>query len=148
MPKLFHLAEFNFSKAIAPMEDPRMAEFVRLSPIVNAWAEAAPGFVWRYNPQGHDSFNIRPFEDPLIYCTLSVWESVEALRDFVMRTDHQKVMARRKEWFVPIGTHIVMWWIPVGKEPTILEAKAKYDKLMAHGPNQEAFSFEKPFPPG
>ena len=139
---MHELAEFNFSRAIAPMDDPRMASFVAHSNRINALAEASPGFAWRYNPPGEQSFALKAFEDPLIYVTLSVWESVEALRDFVFKTAHTPVMNRRSEWFLPLEPHLVMWWIAKGHRPTLAEARAKIELLKAKGPTHEAFDFK------
>jgi len=139
-----HLAEFNFSRAIAPMDDPRMASFVAESDRINALAEAAPGFVWRYNPPGEKSFALKAFEDPLIYVTLSVWESVEALKNFVFKTAHTPIMNRKAEWFLPLEPHLVMWWIEKGDRPTLAEARAKLEHLKQHGPTPVAFDFTRP----
>jgi hypothetical protein len=142
-----HLAVFNFSRAIAPMDDPRMAEFVAASPRLNAIAETSPGFVWRYNPTGTDSFNIRVFDDPLIYMTLSVWESVETLKAYVFQSGHRPIYDRKSQWFVPLEPHLVLWWIPVGILPTVEEAKKKLDILEVAGPTREAFNFDTVFTP-
>ncbi len=142
-----HLAAFNFAKAVAPMEDPRLADFVAASPRINALAEAAPGFVWRYQADGVESFNIHPFEDPLIYTTLSVWESVEALNAFVFQSGHRPVMDRRNKWFTPLEPHVVLWWIEKGHRPTLLEAKHKLENLRGNGPSLDAFDFSRVFVP-
>lgn len=143
----YHLAEFNFAKAIAPMDDPKLAGFVAGSNPVNAVADKSPGFVWRYQPEGVETFNIRPFEDQSIYITLSVWESVEALKGFVFRTLHGSFLKRRKEWFSPLDPHLVMWWVAVGHIPSVKEAMARLELLKANGPSQEAFDFSREFPP-
>jgi len=134
-------------KAIAPMDDPRMADFVAASPKINALAETSPGFVWRYNPQGVESFNIRPFDDPLIYITLSVWESVEALKTFVFNPEHQEIMSQRAKWFLPLEPHLVLWWIPKGRLPSIEDAKNRLEILKQQGPSPQAFTFLQVFPP-
>lgn len=128
------------------MDHPRLADFVTASPRINALAESSPGFVWRYNPPGAESFNIRPFEDPLIYVTLSVWESVEALRQFVFNPQHRAIMSRKTEWFLPLEPHLVMWWIPAGSLPSIADAKQRLEILKMVGPSTDAFSFSQPFP--
>ncbi len=143
----YHLAEFNFAKAIAPMDDPRLADFVAGSPSVNLTADQSPGFIWRYQPEGVESFNIRPFEDQSIYITLSVWESVEAFKNFVFRSQHATYLKRRKEWFSPLDPHLVLWWIPKGHIPTVEEAKERLLLLQKHGPNMDAFDFSKLFSP-
>ena len=144
----FHLAVFNFSKAIAPMNDPKMADFVAASPRLNALAEASPGFVWRYNPIGADSFDIRVFEDPLIYMTLSVWESVETLKTYVFKSGHRSVYDQKSKWFIPLEPHLVLWWIPEGTVPSVIEAKKRLELLKKWGPTKDAFHFTNIFEPG
>jgi hypothetical protein len=141
----WHLAEFNFAKAVAPMEDPLLADFVAASPDVNAIADASPGFIWRFQPEGTETFNIRPFEDQSIYITLSVWESPQALKDFVYKSAHSHSLKRRKEWFVPMEPHLVMWWIKAGHIPTVDEAKERLELLKKNGPSGNAFDFSKVF---
>jgi hypothetical protein len=142
----YHLAEFNFAKAMAPMEDPKLKDFVDGSPAVNAIADSSPGFIWRYQPEGMETFNIRPFEDQSIYITLSVWESVEALKNFVFKSGHGGYLKRRKEWFHPLDPHLVMWWIRAGHLPTVEEARSKLEILKNKGASPEAFDFTKQFP--
>jgi Domain of unknown function (DUF3291). len=49
----FYLAQVNIALPAEPLDSPALAEFVaRLEP-VNAAADAAPGFVWRWVRAGH-----------------------------------------------------------------------------------------------
>jgi hypothetical protein len=41
------LAQINIGRLIAPVDDPKIAEFVAQLDPVNALADTAPGFVWR-----------------------------------------------------------------------------------------------------
>ena len=43
----FHLAQINIGRLIAPIDDPKIAEFVAQLGPINALADFAPGFVWR-----------------------------------------------------------------------------------------------------
>ena len=42
-----HLAQINLARLIAPLDDPRIADFVAQLDTINALAEQSPGFVWR-----------------------------------------------------------------------------------------------------
>jgi hypothetical protein len=86
--------------------------------------------------------NMRVCDDPAILPNLTVWETVEALERFVWQTLHQRFYARREEWFAPIKTTLVMWWIPTGHLPSMAEGVARLDHLIAHGPSEYAFSWE------
>ena len=122
-----------------PADSPVMADFFTSIDRINALAEAAPGFVWRL--KGDPPVN--PFGDNALV-NLSVWRDVESLSDFVHRSPHMEVMRRRREWFVrePLAT-MVLWWVPAGHEPTVLEAAAKLDKLRREGPGADAFTFRE-----
>jgi Domain of unknown function (DUF3291) len=78
---------------------------------------------------------------------MSVWESLEALADFVYRSDHLAVMRRRREFFERMAeAFIVLWWVPAGHRPSAAEAKDRLARLRRDGPSQEAFTFRSPFP--
>ncbi|MCB1309388.1 MAG: DUF3291 domain-containing protein [Leptospiraceae bacterium] len=143
-----HLAEFNISRMIAPLEDPRMAEFVARIDRVNAIADAAPGFVWRMQTSDGDSLGIRAYDDERMLVNLSVWQNIEVLFDYVYRSEHQESMRLRRQWFEPmIMDSMVMWWVPYGHIPDIMEAKMKLELLRSVGPQPEAFSPRRLFDP-
>jgi hypothetical protein len=86
--------------------------------------------------------NMAVYDDPRILPNLSVWENVEALERFVWQTVHQRFYGRRREWFEPIETPLVLWWIPAGHRPDLPEAVARLDHFKAHGPDDFAFGWE------
>ena len=144
-----HLAQLNVARALGPLDGPQLASFIAAIDEVNALAEAAPGFVWRLQDDASDlpgATGIQAYEDPLLIVNLSVWTMREALWDFVYSQGHLSFMRRRREWFERLGSsHLVLWWVPPGTEPTIDEAIARLDRLRAHGPTAEAFTFKQPF---
>jgi Domain of unknown function (DUF3291) len=144
----WHLAQLNIGRVRAPMTDALMAGFVAELGPVNALADSAPGFVWRLQTEAGDATAIRPYNDDTILINMSVWETVEALKEFVYRTHHADVMRQREKWFERLDTYfIVLWWIPAGMVPTVPEAKLRLDHLRQHGESPYAFSFKKVFPP-
>jgi uncharacterized protein DUF3291 len=144
----FHLAQLNIARLRAPLDSPIVAGFVAALDPINALADAAPGFVWRLQSEGGDATAIRAFDDDLLLVNLTVWESIEALADFAYRSDHRRVLLRRREWFDRLGeVYLVLWWIPAGAIPTIEEAKDRLDLLRRVGPSLDAFTFKSPFPP-
>ncbi len=143
-----HIAQLNVARAIAPLDDPLLADFMAQLDAVNAMAEASPGFVWRLKSDSGNATDIRAYDDPRMIVNLSVWESVEPLFAFTYKGAHTKVMNRRKEWFAPLaGPHLVLWWIPAGTLPTVAEALQRLDDLAMHGPTVTAFTFKVRFPP-
>jgi hypothetical protein len=145
---LFHLAQVNVARMLAPLDSPVMAGFVALLPTVNAEADRSPGFVWRLETPDGDATSIRAFEDPMILVNMSVWESVEALKDFVYRSGHIVPLRERAQWFErPQQAHLAMWWIPAGHIPTVEEARERLEHLRTHGPSAFAFTFTASFAP-
>lgn len=144
----YHLAQLNVAEPAVPVDGPVFAQFIALLPEINAVADASPGFVWRLTDDtGADATSLRPF-GPVTMVNMSVWESVEALRDYVYRSGHLAVTQRRREWFVPpAGPYQVLWWIEAGRMPTLDEAGRRLAMLRANGPTEEAFTFRAAFPP-
>ena len=145
----FHLAQFNIARGLAPIDDPRMADFAGFIAGVNRVAEGSPGFVWRLMGEaGESSSYVRAYDDPRVLVNMSVWESIEALRAFVYRGDHIGVMRRRHEWFEPMpAPYQVLWWVPAGQRPTADEGRRRLDHLASHGPSPVAFGFGAPADP-
>ena len=145
MTPAFHLAQLNVATILAPLDDERMRGFVDALDHINALADASPGFIWRLKDDAGNATALRPFAADMIV-NMSVWESAEALFDYVYRSGHKAYLARRKEWFaMPAEMHLVLWWIPAGTIPTIAEAKRRLDLLRANGPSPEAFTFKRRF---
>jgi hypothetical protein len=142
----YHLAQFNVATLHHPLDDPRMAGFVELLDPVNALADAAPGFVWRLVEEGEaDATGMRPAGDDVII-NYSVWESAEALWDFAYRSAHLETMRRRREWFQRhLEAHLVLWWVPAGRIPTVAEALERLALLRAQGPSPRAFTFSSAY---
>ena len=143
----FHLAQFNLARARAPLTDPLLADFVDLLDEINALADRSPGFVWRIQT---DSGNATDFEiggDPQLIANMSVWESPDALFDYVYKSGHIRVLSRRKEWFERSNApNMVLWWVPVGVPPTLDEGLERLEYLTRHGPSPRAFTFKARFP--
>lgn len=133
---------------MAATDDPLVAEFMEALDAVNALAERSPGFVWRFQTEDGNATAERPFDDDTILVNFSTWESVEALADYVYRTDHVAYLRRRREWFERLDEiSSVLWWVPAGHRPVADEAIARLDHLRAHGPSPFAFTFRHRFEP-
>ncbi|MEM0987141.1 MAG: DUF3291 domain-containing protein [Pseudomonadota bacterium] len=146
---LKHLAQVNIAEQRYPNDAPEMADFMGALNAINALAERSPGFVWRMQDETGHAMDLR-FESRAeaadLLINMSVWESVETLRDYVYTTAHANVMARRAKWFPKMETsHMALWWIEAGTVPTIEDARAAIASLNARGPAPEAFTFDEPF---
>ncbi|MFE5209282.1 DUF3291 domain-containing protein [Streptomyces sp. NPDC056600] len=146
----FHLAQVNVGRIVGPLDGPELSGFVAELPTINALADRSPGFVWRLVDEGgEDSTGLRPEEgDDLLLINCSVWESVEALRDFTYHSDHLRVLSRRREWFRRMGeAHQALWWVPAGHRPSTAEAMERVAMVREHGATPRAFTFRETFPP-
>ena len=146
---MFHIAQVNMGRIKAPLDDPIMAGFMRRLDELNALADSSPGFVWRLQTSEGNATYFRPYpEDDRILLNMSVWETVEALRNYVYRTIHAELLKQREEWFEKFtGPYLALWWVPAGHLPGIDEAKKRIAHLDKHGPTQFAFTFKNVFPP-
>ncbi len=138
-----HLAELNVGRLVAPMHDPRVAEFIDNIDRINGLGKRMPGFVWMMEAAGSPGNVANAIGgDPRFVPNLSVWEGVAQLEAFVWGTLHKQFYARRAEWFEVLGAmHFVMWWVPVGHRPTLEEALERLAHLEAHGDSDHAFGW-------
>lgn len=143
-----HLAQLNVGRSVAPMDDPRMADFVAWLDEINRLAERSPGFVWRLQGDSGNATDLNVSDDPMFIVNLTVWSSPDALHDYTYRSDHKAVFARRYEWFERAsGPNVVLWWQPSGTLPTVEDALRRLRLLADHGPTPEAFTFKQRFDP-
>lgn len=143
---MFHLAQVNIGIAKGPMDSQVMQVFAdNLAPI-NAIAESSEGFIWRLKGDVGDATNITFSDNPNELVNMSVWQSVDALKNFMFKTHHIDFLKRKKEWFeTPTEATYVLWWVPVGHIPTLDESKEKLTLIRQNGDTALAFSFKKVF---
>ena len=140
---MLHIAQVNIARMKAPLEDPVMAGFVARLEEINALADRSAGFVWRLQTEKGDATYLRPYDDERILFNLSVWENIDALKQYVYRTAHAELLRDRRSWFEHFdGSYVALWWVPAGHIPTIEEAKERLAHLEQHGPSDVAFTFK------
>lgn len=77
---------------------------------------------------------------------MSVWESIEALADFVPRSAHKEVLHNRRQWADRFdGVQSAMWWLRAGTLPDASDAVRRLDCLERMGPSEYAFTFQTTF---
>ena len=146
-PTRYHLAQVNIAKARAPLDHPLMQGFVDQLEHINALAERSPGFVWRLQTEEGDATSIRVFDDPLIIVNLSLWESVEALKEYVYGGEPLQVLRSKRDWMERLPTpSLALWWLPAGELPDVQMARERLERLRLEGPSPHAFTFARPFP--
>ncbi|MEZ8058326.1 DUF3291 domain-containing protein [Vibrio splendidus] len=140
------LAQLNIALAKYPLDAPEIKEFVDNLELVNGIAESSEGFVWRLKDESGDATNIQAFDDPNMIVNMSVWDSVDSLKNFMFRTHHRDFMRRKGDWFhrLPEDTY-VLWWIEEDHIPTLQEAIERLEHLREIGDTPYAFTFKTNF---
>ncbi|MEM6676789.1 MAG: DUF3291 domain-containing protein [Pseudomonadota bacterium] len=140
------IAQFNMGRLRYGWEDPRVAPFVKALDRVYALAEAAPGYVWHMDGEAIGAVQRDPRgplrADPRIASTLSVWESVAALKAFSLEGVHGAFVRRGPDWFEPSESpRLVIWDIPEGSRPTVAEGVTRLEALERDGPSDFAYDW-------
>jgi hypothetical protein len=145
----YHIAQVNIGRIKAPLESPVMAGFMNRLDEINALADRSPGFVWRLQTNAGNATYFRPYpHDDHILMNMSVWESIDALRNYVYRTMHSELLRQRQDWFEKFeGSYLALWWVPAGHIPGIDEATKRLAHLERYGPTEFAFTFKIVFKP-
>jgi Domain of unknown function (DUF3291) len=142
----WHLAQANIGVAKYSYDDPRFAGFVDNLERINALADEAPGFVWRYVQDDEQEAGRDVFGDANVLFNMTMWESREALMDYVYKSDHVDILRQRAQWFIPQNRPILaLWWQAAGTRPTVTEAKHRLARLAQTGPSGDAFTFGRYF---
>jgi hypothetical protein len=144
----YQIAQVNIGRMKGPLEDPVMSGFVARLDEINAVADRSPGFVWRLQTAEGNATYLRPYDDDRVLFNMSVWETIEALRNYVYRSSHTELLRQRQQWFEKFeGVTAALWWVPAGHFPGVDEAKKRLAHLEKHGQTQFAFTFKTTFPP-
>lgn len=138
-----HLAQYNIGRLRYDLDDPRVADFVGGTDMINRIAERSGGFVWKYETGEGGVVDDLVDGDPRVVVNMSVWVSVETLRHFVWNTLHKHFLTRTREWFEKMDqASFVMWWIPAGHRPDLAEAMARMTEYRANGAGEGVFGWQ------
>jgi hypothetical protein len=139
-----YLAQVNISRMLAPIDSPLMEGFVSNLDRINALAEASEGFIWRLRDETNNATSIRIFDDDFLIVNMSVWKNMEALYQFVYRSNHLEMIRQRREWFEKMPEmHLALWFVPAGHLPTVAEATERLTYLRNNGETPFAFTLKK-----
>lgn len=140
------LAQLNIALAKYALDAPEIKDFVDNLDLVNGIAESSEGFVWRLKDESGDATNIKAFDDPNMIVNMSVWDSVDSLKNFMFRTHHRDFMRRKNEWFHRLAEDAyVLWWVEDDHIPSLDEAIERLDHLRDVGDTPYAFTFKTNF---
>lgn len=141
----WNLAQLNIAHLQDSLESELLSDFVANIDRINALAEASPGFIWRLLDADDPMQPAHGFDTDVIV-TLSVWESIEALHEFVYQSAHKEIMRHRSKWFHRMPrAYMVLWWIPDNERPTAAQAHDKLRYLQENGPTDKAFTFRQAY---
>lgn len=142
------LAQLNIALAKYPLDAPEIKDFIDNLDKVNGIAESSEGFVWRLKDESGDATNIKAFDDPNMIVNMSVWDSVDSLKNFMFRTHHRDFMRRKGEWFHRLAEDTyVLWWVEDEHIPSLDEAIERLEHLRETGDSPYAFTFKASFCP-
>ena len=140
------LAQLNIALSKYPLDAPEIKDFVDNLDLVNGIAEQSEGFVWRLKDESGDATSIKLFDDPNMIINMSVWDNVDALKNFMFRTNHRDFMRRKGEWFHRLTEDTyVLWWVEDDHQPTPEEALERLQHLRENGDTPYAFTFKTNF---
>ncbi|PMN54728.1 hypothetical protein BCT31_04010 [Vibrio lentus] len=140
------LAQLNIALAKCPLDAPEIKDFVDNLDLVNGIAESSEGFVWRLKDESGDATNIKAYDDPNMIVNMSVWDSVDSLKNFMFRTHHRDFMRRKNEWFHRLAENTyVLWWVEDDHTPSLDEALERLEHLREVGDTPYAFTFKTNF---
>lgn len=135
-----HVAQVNIARLRHAKGHSAVQPFFDQIDEINQLAEASDGFVWRYIGDYGD--------DPLVVFNLSVWETLDALSQFVYRSAHVKVLRMKGDWMTPLTSpHLALWWVAENTTPSPEEAMQRLELLETQGPTPNAFDFKHRFTP-
>ena len=140
------LAQLNIALTKYALDAPEIKDFVDNLDLVNGIAESSEGFVWRLKDESGDATNIKAFDDPNMIVNMSVWDSVDSLKNFMFRTHHRDFMRRQNEWFHRLAEDTyVLWWVEDEHIPSLDEAIERLEHLREVGDTPYAFTFKTNF---
>jgi hypothetical protein len=137
----YYLIHANIAVAREPLDHPIMNDFVQMADEIDEIAHNSPGFISQPTPS--ESGSIFTGKHLL---NLSIWDSVEHLKDFIFSNQHKLALARRGEWFIQVERYnYVLYWVKRGHLPTKNEVMERLNHLRQKGPSSFAFTFEEMF---
>jgi hypothetical protein len=158
-----HIALYTFGLLKAPFGAEEMSGLSAAAPSVYGEAETAEGFIGHAAAARPDLGGVVPGQDygpwgvfvaPRFYqgstrrgevamiATLSLWQDVDAARQYVYNGLHRDALRRRTDWFTRHEfPGYVLWWVSADRVPTWAEGARKLEALTDDGPTPSAFNF-------
>lgn len=150
-----HLAQVNIAWMHGPIDDPVMAGLAGRMDEINRLADESRGFVWRLAATEVTQEALEPFRADFpgfdrarLFYNMSVWETLDDLRAYTFYSAHAELLNERHQWVDHIaGASVALWWIPVGRRPSIAESAERLRSVRDLGPTPYAFTLRSAFAP-
>jgi hypothetical protein len=160
------IAFTTFAILKQPYGNPEVQEFDDRTPDVFTEAENSPGFIDRAKEvSGSELSNFErdwgqwgPFAVPRFYTfgrdtttdqrasTISLWQDLSSVFNFVYAGLHLEAFKRRTQWFLkPEWPTYAIWWVNDDHIPQWQEACQKLEQLHDEGPSPSVFDFKNAF---
>lgn len=138
------IAQMNWGRMRFALSDPRMTEFADALEDVYGLAEVHNGFIWRISDGDAEQQLIAMGHDERTSATVSVWESVEALKDYTFQTRHGTFLELASAWFEKVeGPQLVLWNAEHTDQPTFREAFERLEHLKKYGDTSRAYGWPR-----
>jgi hypothetical protein len=140
------LAQLNIARAKYPLDTPEIKNFISDLDAINAVVDISEGFIWRLTGEGDNAMDIQAFCDENIIVNMSVWSSIDSLKNFISQNHYRDFSLRIKAYFDDVAAaSYVLWWQEEGVIPTVNDAIVRLEHLRRYGDSPYAFSFKVPF---
>ena len=136
------IAQMNWGRMKFAPDDPRLSEFMDALAYVYGLADAHPGFLWRIPDEAAATDLAELGYDDRTSATVSVWRSVDDLRDYTFNSLHGEFLDRKGEWFEKVdGPQLVIWNVEADARPDFREAFDRLDHLRTYGDSDHAYGW-------
>jgi len=143
---MYYIAQANFAQWNDEVSSDLMKDFTEQAFQIHQLAEKSNGFIWRFLDNEHQKLIDELFGIEKVVFNMTVWESIEDLKEFTFKDVHCEAMKKRRQWFKKLpGTTLALWWVKYDCMPSVNEAKYKLDLINDKGSSSDAFSFNTQF---
>jgi hypothetical protein len=136
------IAQMNWGRLRFPLSDKRMVEFDASLAQIYRLAEEHQGFIWRI-PDAAAAKQLQALgHDKKTSATVSVWQTVEALRHYTFESLHGEYLRRAGEWFEAVGgPQLVIWEVDQTTQPNFQEAFDHLETLRRQGSSTDIYGW-------
>jgi hypothetical protein len=140
------MAQMNWGRMKNFLKDKRMLEFSNSLNKVYDLAEKHYGFIWCISYKEIKSQLINLGFDEFISATVSVWDNLDLLKNFIYNSLHGIYLKRSYEWFEKIdGPSFVIWSVKNHEKPSFKESFDRLEYLKINSSSDYTYDWEKKF---